>query len=495
MERQLIRVRKIVKCYIDLGNLDAAQEALEATSPARKQHALSRYLRYTLALRQGNEDEGTASIHIGIHHLVNTYQLTIRKIQYPANAPQEAHRGKVIHEINSKYCQAILYTVQVRSASPSSTAEDLPKTSYSGRPPPSSLAEIRLTLYRNVFDIYTQVHSLVSTLHDSSDFSHATTEVVEGMAQKQLVLAPLAFEALFFMQCSSITDGPEQGPSMVDETSLKQILDQTMALNPTQKTFSIFADMILSAGTGKHSNSDPGMSGSAPLSASTTVNLLARLITGLRSSPNYDAAQAAKWIRCMIQVVLDQLEIRAVPQERKNPASDSEDLPATADTRTQCMKNLSTLAKLMDHALIFARSNETYPAEELQWLATTLFNLAIDIYVTSSSPSPSTSTSASAPKIPYGTSKSETGEDKGTEGDNFMGQETAESKGPETDSVIRPETWAKRAVEFADMLGLKQNPSQNLEGSASAIARGRGEGVNLLARTLRERCQRLKWDV
>jgi thioredoxin-like negative regulator of GroEL len=68
---QLISSRKIVKCYIDLGKLDAAREVLEMMSSARKLHALSRYLRYSLALRRGIEEEGTASITIGIDHLAN----------------------------------------------------------------------------------------------------------------------------------------------------------------------------------------------------------------------------------------------------------------------------------------------------------------------------------------------------------------------------------------------------------------------------------------
>jgi hypothetical protein len=305
-----------------------------------------------------------------------------------------------------------------------------------------------------VFNNYTQIHSLTSTLHDSTAADHTTKELIEGTTQKQVVLTPLAFEALLFMQWSSTTGAPEQGPTVVDETSLKQIVDQTMALNPPQKIFSIFADMVLSAGTGKLRQSDPGLSGPPVLPASSTVNLLAKLITGLRNCPSYDAAQGAKWIRCMIQVVLDQRET-APAEEMKSLSADSPDIAAVV---SHCKKSLSTLAKLTEHALVFARSNNTYPAEELQWLATTLFNLAIDLYLI-----PSSSSCGS----PDGTSMPETGERKESE----------------TDGVTRPESWAKRAVEFAEVLAL------------NASAANKDEDAAMLARTLRERCHRFKWDV
>jgi len=41
---------------MDLSDLQTAHEALEAMPPARKQHPLSRYLRYCLALRRGDND-------------------------------------------------------------------------------------------------------------------------------------------------------------------------------------------------------------------------------------------------------------------------------------------------------------------------------------------------------------------------------------------------------------------------------------------------------
>lgn len=156
----------------------------------------------------------------------------------------------------------------------------------------------------------------------------------------------------------------------------------------------------------------------------------------------------------MIQVVLDRLE---------------GDFPAdSAKTRTTSqgndMKNLNTLAKLTEHALVFARSNGPYPAEELLWLATTLFNLAIDMYISSSS----------VLTDPKTVTNSDTATNRGTKsGENAM---TAQ-------------LWARRAVEFADVLALGPLDGSNTIGSGPE----RGDGI--LAETLRERCQRFKWDV
>ncbi|OQU93984.1 Fungal Zn2-Cys6 binuclear cluster domain-containing protein isoform 3 [Cladophialophora immunda] len=54
--------RKIVKCQIDLGALEDAYATIEKMSPAIKQHPLSRYLRYSLALRRGDEADTRSTL-------------------------------------------------------------------------------------------------------------------------------------------------------------------------------------------------------------------------------------------------------------------------------------------------------------------------------------------------------------------------------------------------------------------------------------------------
>ncbi|KAK7890191.1 hypothetical protein LTR67_008657 [Exophiala xenobiotica] len=116
---------------------------------------------------------------------------------------------------------------------------------------------------------------------------------------------------------------------------------------------------------------------SPQLSISTATQLLAKLIQGLRVQSDYDTAQAFRWIRCVVQVVLDRCGA-----DSKLSAAEYE-------------KGLITVKTITEQALALARSalppvvngtdkgqsQQAYPSEELEWLATTLFNLAIDLYV------------------------------------------------------------------------------------------------------------------
>lgn len=346
--------------------------------------------------------------------------------------------------INAKHVQAILYTLQARSVSLSSTNDGLPKTSYSSMPPPSSPAEIRTTLYKNVFNRYIEVQGLLEKLYPSSMTKIAKGEPDESTMEKIVAIAPLALEALLLMNCSSAMNISNQGPPVIDELSLNQIIDKTMALDPPLKTFSIFADMILAASFPTVSDCSQAQHPVPTLSISITVNLLARLVKALRSQPNYDAAQATKWIRCMIQVIIDR---------RGSP--DSTEVVAQAKDPND-KRNLTTAAKLTDHALALARADYSYPAEELHWLASTLFNLAIDIYVSAN----------------HEPADNEACIETWTDSPNSKGGD-----GDKADDVTDPQFWARKAVEFARVL-------ENVGGDDSAL-------LSLLT----ERCQRLRWDV
>jgi hypothetical protein len=56
--QELNRARKIVKCHMDLSNFAGAHDALQRMSPCGKKHPLSRSMRYSLALRRGDTEEG-----------------------------------------------------------------------------------------------------------------------------------------------------------------------------------------------------------------------------------------------------------------------------------------------------------------------------------------------------------------------------------------------------------------------------------------------------
>ena len=379
------------------------------------------------------------------------------QIRYPANASLAVQHDQLIHQINAKYIRAILYTILARGVSNSSSAEELPKTAFCSRSPPSSPAAIKHILYKNVFDRYTDIQQLIQPPSGNTAVDQTFGELVEREKQKLIVLAPLAFEAILFMHCLRTTNASDQGPPMVDELSLHQVIDQTLALNSPRKTYSIFADMILSAFSRTSASSNQLESQQPVLPASITVNLLKKLVNRLRHQANYDIQQGTKWVRCMIQVILDQRESNA-----RNPPSDPTSAGDAAMHVNDDKKTLNILAKLTDQGLHLARSNHDYPIEELQWLATTLFNLAVDMYMSSFPPT-----------------------SDGSDARTSIG-----NTGPaREDDVTSPQFWAKKAVEFADVLALNTTLGTTADGSGNT-----GDG-DRLARTLREKCQRFHWDV
>ncbi|KIX92131.1 uncharacterized protein Z520_12124 [Fonsecaea multimorphosa CBS 102226] len=574
--------RKIVKCQIDLCNLEAAYATLEKMPPARRQHPLSRYLRYCLALRREDEADARstlaslATVHDDRNKLLfaavseatrygskfqgaqllqrildkykdnlpaeidasallrrctarllllavseaddvdeellsrlcgifksaalftqkqrseratlesqlpesrwfekTSYNTAVQYLQswpakyvidllyyscqihLPTHAPVQVRCEKLIHEVDAKYIQAILYTVEARAAAASDTTEAIPKTAYAGKAPPSSPTEIKSTLYRNVIANYFEIQSHRNALGESHCTGLIKQEVLEAIAQKLIALAPLAFEAVLFLGCTSTADVPSGEAQFHDELSLARLVDQMVQLNPPQKTYSVFADMILSAFM--DSNNNPfGQEGPtrSVLPISTTTNLIAKLISGLRNHPGYDTSQAARWVRCVVQVVLDGREYsHQAHHESKNAGG----------TREAKAKGLRTVAKITEHALNLGRrsappdQDQGYPPEELEWLAATLFNLSIDLYASASA---STSESPAA--------------------DVCVGQDQGDKHQEGGQAITRPQFWAKRAVEIADVLAMMDT------------ARGGGADAGMLAQVLRERCRKLHWDV
>ena len=111
--------------------------------------------------------------------------------------------------------------------------------------------------------------------------------------------------------------------------------------------------------------------------------------------------------------------------ERKSGSSD------------ECESNLQVVASIADEALALARNagkdhtTDCYPSDELQWLSSIFFNLAVDYYTA---------------------------------------ENDAEAK-----------KWAAKAVEVADALG--------------SNSREQGGDDGALARVLRERCRRMDRDL
>jgi hypothetical protein len=243
---------------------------------------------------------------------------------------------------------------------------------------------------------------------------------------------------------------------MVDEVSLNQIVDQAIQLHPTMRQYSSLADMVLCAVNVVPTQEDrqEEQSTRSQLSPMTAAQILAKLIQGLRSHSDYDADAASRWIRCVVQVVLD----GRCSDKELTSAHDAEALKTVHLITQQAL--ILALSGSDANATLETNKENQYPTEELEWLSTTLFNLSIDLYISQMEP-------GSTPDGPV-----------------LGGHiDSAEHK----PDVMDPQMWAAKAVEFADLLAsptVRQN-------DAGVEETGRG----LLARVLRERCEGLGWHL
>lgn len=462
-------------------------------------------------------------------------------MQYPESASPESQLEKVLHEGIAMNVQAVLYLVEARAYSPSLVIEDIPRTSFSSKSPPSA-AEIQSTLYRDVFDRYSQSRQRFNSMREGALTNR--TDALEGMEKRLAGLVPLAFESILFLV---LHDGAAGRPE--DHLCLSQIIDDAIGFKSPQKTYSLIADMILSS---TESQQRPYVQDSLDsISTSTAIKLLARLIQGVRTVTGYDVSQASRWIRCIVQVVLDQFTIGASA------------IIASATRTSKDFEALQMLKAIVQQALELARSvmrkaqpSESdsplqYPAEELEWLATTLFNLSIDLHIMQSQNWPgcsdaeqdhsrkpsqqsrtcfsSKSEPPSHPGIISGPNPgSGVAPDTNAAGTSFApnlgsnilvapedGNSNANNIGCE--SILSPQLWASLAVELADLLntnlgsaGLSERPRPLAHGvtddrvHASAGTGDRGQRRNsdpeygdggALAKVLRERCRMLGWEV
>jgi hypothetical protein len=224
---------------------------------------------------------------------------------------------------------------------------------------------------------------------------------------------------------------------------LSAIISTAQELFVTHKTYALFADLILCA---THSASAT----KALLLPSQASTLLIHFITALRSHPdsNYDTSRASRWIRCLVQLSLDSYHNSGISSEERNIGDP-----------------LKTVEDIVNQGLILARDsleamdiaeenseNGKYPAEELEWLSTTIFNLAVDFYVS---------------------------------GSNYRRNASSKEGTIEQDEETVPDAeakkWAYKAVEIADVL--------------ARYPREEGGDKGLLARVLRRKMAGLGWPV
>jgi hypothetical protein len=227
-------------------------------------------------------------------------------------------------------------------------------------------------------------------------------EAFEDLTSKRRALLTLEFEAVLNHQ-----------RRLMKSDRLLEIVSEAQRFSSPRKTYALFADMVLlracpGNGVGFNENSP-----AIPLYLASTV--LSRIITAVRTLPGYYSILASRWIRCLIQLCLessdrdghldngprDISEAEAHPEAKGmpklSPLEIVRDLVNQAtviaqksleDRQQQQQKQASIDDDDNDnndnkwsHSHNSSQNNPIYPAEEIEWLSTTLFNLGIDMYL------------------------------------------------------------------------------------------------------------------
>lgn len=246
----------------------------------------------------------------------------------------------------------------------------MPKSSYSSKTPPTTEG-IRSTLYRNVVDKYSFSRSLVDALlEDLMDM-----EILKDANQKLISLLPFAFESTLFLTLQApITDLPKS------ILSLSQLIDDAVEMKAPETAYALIVDMILASVTAegdddamlREGDQTQAPTSTARLPPNCATALLSKLIHSVRNEPTYDISQASRWIRCVVQLILEHHDIgKWARASGSEPGSNQAQPLQTVKTITE---QALSLASGSDHL-----PSLRYPAEEVEWLASTLFNLSVDI--------------------------------------------------------------------------------------------------------------------
>ena len=178
-----------------------------------------------------------------------------------------------------------------------------------------------------------------------------------------------------------------------DPDRLFTIISKAQHVSAPRKTYALFADIVLSSiyPVQHDADSHKTTSSSSILQLPTAATLLTRIIVKARISPDYDTIRASRWIRCLVQLCLDHHHEKSKAGNRHSQTATADQPPPltiaediTAQAITLARQSLRETDKTSGGQEI--RPPPLYPAEELEWLSTTLFNLGIDWYVSKEKP-------------------------------------------------------------------------------------------------------------
>jgi hypothetical protein len=298
------------------------------------------------------------------------------------------------HQVNSTFLLGLLFAAQARQWDPvAGTLEDLPRTSYSSRFPPSP-SRLQCHLYQEVSKSfrrltlwYNERQEVGSTNDAIAAVGTSPTNLGTDIQSKAGALLPLAFEAELFLALFDM-----QKPCDLDLSQLNLLFDDASQLASSSTVYAVIADLILRSTLENEHESERDFRTPARLPLNAAVELLGRVITVTSAQPDYDVAKAARWIRCVVQTILD---ANTAFQSGPSINSKSNTYLDLLDAMTTEAIQLARSATRFVNEYLFHRPDdmdldhrdtedappEPYPADELQWLSTTLFNLAVDLWV------------------------------------------------------------------------------------------------------------------
>jgi len=298
-------------------------------------------------------------------YIIDLLQYSIQLCFPRGGAPLEValSRERRTRLRDAAFMQAILYATDARTMSASASVEDLPQTSYDSRFRPKT-SECRLVLRRQVFKIFTTLQEQYQSqpVHGKDE-----KELTQGQLQ---TLVPLAFEALLFMNAHAyLTD-----ETAFDEISVKQFLGTVNELESSAATYALLADTVLAFACGEP-DACPQLNG-LQIPSISAARLLGQIIQALRQLQEFSIEQTARWIRCIIQLVIEDI-MKVMPNARMEQSLTM--LQFVVEQAMDLAKS-SPLVHADDDIRVESDPNQGYPHEEVEWITTKLFNMAIDLY-------------------------------------------------------------------------------------------------------------------
>lgn len=276
------------------------------------------------------------------------------------------------HLYESIFIRAVLYASEARKVSAGCSVEDLPESSYDSRSKPKT-SECQSVLYRNMFRMFT-------TLRQQLTNGEAKKEDQSGSIKAQLhILIPLAFEALLFLNVSAYVSND----TAFDEVSINQFLNTVNELELPIASYALLADTLLAFAC------DDTKVGGLRVPSIAAARLLGKIIQAIRQSQSYNIEQAARWIRCVAQLIFEDVEVILTSPRTEEPPKTGQSLNMLSAVVQQAVSLAGNTSPSSRQGASFGSSRvigassdglPQYPPEELQWLATKMWNMAIDFH-------------------------------------------------------------------------------------------------------------------